>query len=294
MATTTTSIAAGALDKVIADSVIAFNEVDVMFPIVSQKQCPPGALTAQWSDYTKVDSSKVEEVTEGSNASAVTSIASASRSYTVIEHVIQADLTDLSVMGNADDLAGNTGDILGNAVAAKLDKDCVGLFGSFVQTESAAGTALNLGHIFGGLRQLRAAGAPAPYNLVMSDQGIWGSKGLRSLLVQGGNTGTNPVPHSLLGSEGQEMLSRGFVDRMGNIDIYFSNEIDDDVATLGDSASGMFSKGAIGLAIGPDGLWRIEPQRDASARITEYVATGFWKAGEVKDTFGVYILHDVS
>lgn len=294
MATTTTSVAAGALDKVIADSVIAFNEVNVMFPLVSSKQCPPGAITAQWADYTKVASSAVAETAEGTDHSTVQSIASASRSYTVIEHVIRADITDLSVMGSADDLSGNAGEILGNATAAKLDSDLVGLFSGFSQTEAGAGTALTLDHVFGALRQLRAAGAPAPYNLVMSDQGIWGSKGLRSLLVQGGNTGTNPVPHSLLGAEGQAFMSRGFVDRLGSIDIYFSNEINDDVASGGDTASGMFSAGAIGLAVGPDGLYRIEQERNASNRLTEYVSTGFWKAGEVKDAFGVYILSDVS
>jgi hypothetical protein len=294
MAITTTAVAAGALDKVIADSVIAFNEVNVMFPLISSKQAPMGSLTAQWSDYTKVSSGSVAETTEGSDHTTVTSITSAARSMTAIEHVIRADLTDMSVMGSTDDLTGNTGDILGNAVAAKLDADLVGLFSGFSQTSVGAGTALSLSGVFDALRQLRGAGAPAPYNLVMSDQGIWGDKGLRSLLVQGGNTGTNAVPHSLLGAEGQEFLSRGFVDRMGNIDIYFCNEISDDVASGGDSASGMFSAGAIGLAVGPKGLYGIEPQRDASARATEYVATGIWKAGEVKNNFGVYILHDVS
>jgi len=294
MATTTTSVAAGSLDKVIADSVIAFNEVNVMYPLISVKQAPMGSITAQWADYTKVNSSSVAETAEGTDHSTVQSITSAARSLTVIEHVIRADLTDLSVMGSADDLSGNTGDILGNAVGAKLDSDGVGLFSGFSQTESSAGTALTLDHVFGGMRQLRAAGAPAPYNLIMSDQGIWGAKGLRSLLIQGGNTGSNAVPHSLLGSEGQAFMSRGFVDTLGSINIYFSNEISDDVASGGDSASGMFSAGAIGLVVGPEGLYRVEPERNASNRLTEYVATGFWKAGEVKDSYGVYILHDVS
>ena len=78
------------------------------------------------------------------------------------------------------------------------------------------------------------------------------------------------------------------------IDVYFSNEIEDDVGSGGDSASFMFSKGAMGLAVGPEGLFRIETERNASFRSTEYVATGFWGEVESKDAFGVYILHDVS
>ena len=53
-----------------------------------------------------------------------------------------------------------------NAVAAKLDDDCVSLGTAFSQTECGAGTSLALSHAFGSMRQLRAAGAPFPYNLV--------------------------------------------------------------------------------------------------------------------------------
>jgi hypothetical protein len=56
----------------------------------------------------------------------------------------------------------------------------------------------------------------------------------------------------------------------------------------------MFSAGAMGLAVGPEGLMRIETERNASFRSTEYVATGFWGEVEVKDAFGVTILSDVS
>ena len=125
-------------------------------------------------------------------------------------------------------------------------------------------------------------------------QMIWGSKGMQGLLVDVAVTGSNAKPGSLLGEQGQEMLSRGFVTSIGGIDVYFSNEIEDDVSSGGDSASFMFSKGALGLAVGPEGLFRIETERNASFRSTEYVATGFWGEVETKDAFGVYILHDVS
>ena len=294
MAETDTGVAQGGLDKVIGDAIIAFNETNVMFPLVSVKQCPPGAITVQWPEYTAVASSSVGAATDGADYSTVTSITTTARTATVSEHVIRADVTDLAVMGNADDIAGNTGQILGNAVGAKLDADLTTLGKSFSQPECGAGTQLTLDHIFGGLRQLRAANAPAPYNLVMSDKGIFGAKGLQGLLVDVAVTGSNSKPASLLGEQGQEFLSRGFVTSLGGIDIYFSNEIDDDVSSGGDTASFMFSAGAMGLAVGPEGLMRIETERNASFRSTEYVATGFWGEVEVKDAFGVTILSDVS
>ena len=94
MAETDTGVAQGGLDKVIGDAIIAFNEVNVMFPLVSTKQCPPGAITVQWPEYTAVASSSVGAATDGSDYSTVTSVTTTARSATVSEHVIRADVTD--------------------------------------------------------------------------------------------------------------------------------------------------------------------------------------------------------
>ena len=183
MAETDTGVAQGGLGKIIGDAVIAFNHTNVMFPLVTVKQAVKGAITVQFPDYTKVASSSVGAGTDGADYTTVTSITTAARSCTVGEHVIRADVTDLASMGNAEDLTGNVGDILGNALAAKLDADLTALGTGFSQTESSAGTALALSHIFGAMRQLRAAGAPMPYNLVLSAKQVWGSKGLISLIL---------------------------------------------------------------------------------------------------------------
>jgi len=69
-------------------------------------------------------------------------------------------------MGSGDDVASQAGPALGNAVAAKLDDDLVTLGEAFSQTECGAGSSLALSHVFGAMRQMRAAGAPMPYSLV--------------------------------------------------------------------------------------------------------------------------------
>ena len=294
MAETDTGVAQGGLGKIIGDAVIAFNHVNVMLPLVTSKQAVKGAITVQFPDYTKVASSSVGAGTDGSDYTTVTSITTAARSATVSEHVIRADVTDLAVMGNADDLTGNVGAVLGNAVAAKLDDDLVELGKAFSQTECGAGTSLALSHIFGAMRQLRAAGAPFPYNLVLSPKQVWGSKGLIALTHDAAVTGSNAKPLSLLGNKGEEALATGMVGTFGGFNIYWSDQIDEDVSSGGDAAGFAFSKGAVGLAIGPEGLFRIETERNASFRSTEYVATGFWAETEIKDAFGVYVLSDVS
>ena len=302
MAETDTGVAQGGLGKIIGDAVIAFNHTNVMLPLVTSKQAVKGAITVQFPDYTKVASSSVAEVADGVDEADVTSITTAARSCTVSEHVIRADVTDLARMGNADDLVGNVGNILGNAVAAKLDDDLVELGKSFSQTECGAGSSLALSHIFGSMRQLRAAGAPFPYNLVLSPKQVWGGKGLISLThntaldTAGSSTTDTATARSigLLGSKGEEAINTGFVGNFAGFNVYWSDQIDEDVSSGGDAAGFAFSKGAVGLAIGPEGLIRIETERNASFRSTEYVAVGFWGQVEIKDAFGVYILSDVS
>ena len=294
MAETDTGVAQGGLGKVIGDAVIAFNHSNVMLPLVTSKQAVKGAITVQFPDYTKIASSSVAAATDGGDHTTVASVTTAARSATVSEHVIRADVSDLARMGNAEDLTGNVGAVLGNAVAAKLDDDLVELGKGFSQTQSSAGTELALSHIFGSMRLLRAAGAPFPYNLVLSPKQVWGPKGLLSLLHDDAVTGSNSKPMSLMGQKGEEAMANGWVGTIAGFNCYWSDQIDEDVSSGGDAAGFAFSKGAIGCAIGPEGLIRLETERNASFRTTEYVACGFWGEIEIKDAFGVYILTDVS
>ena len=288
MAETDTGVAAGGLGKIIGDAVIAFNHTNVMLPLVTTKQAVKGAITVGFPDYTKIASSSVDAVSDGADQSTVTSITTAARNCTISEHVIRADVSDLAVMGNADDLTGNVGQILGNAVAAKLDADLTALGTAFSQTECGAGTALALDHVFGSMRQLRAAGAPFPYNLVLSPKQVWGAKGLSGLLVDpsAGAQADNPLS--------QAKLANGEVGKIAGFNVYWSDQIEENVGSGGDAAGFAFSKGAVGLAIGSEGLIRIETERNASFRTTEYIAVGFWGQVEIKDAFGVYVLSDVS
>ena len=293
MALTNTSTAAGGLGRTIGDAVIAFNHVNVMFPLVTAQQAAMGSNHVNFSDWTKLTSSNVTEATQATTTTAV-AITTAARTATISEHVIASTVSDLVLMGSSDDIKGQAGTALGNAVAAKLDADLTALGTGFSQTEFGAGTELALSHIFGSMRQLKAASAPMPYNLVLSPKQVWGAKGLISLLHDDAVTGSNAKPMSLMGGKGEEAFQVGFVGSIAGFNVYWSDQIEENVGSGGDAAGFAFSKGAVGLAVGPEGLFRIETERNASFRSTEYVAVGFWGEVEIKDAFGVYILSDVS
>ena len=293
MALTNTSTAAGGLGRTIGDAVIAFNHVNVMYPLVTVQQAARGSNHVQFSDWTKLTSGNVTAATQATTTTAV-AITTAARTATISEHVIASTVSDLVLMGSGDDVEGQAGPALGNAVAAKLDDDLVELGKAFSQTECGAGTALALSHIFGSMRQLRSAGAPMPYNLVLSPKQVWGAKGIISLLHDDAVTGSNAKPMSMMGNKGEEAFSTGYVGSLAGFNIYWSDQIDEDVSSGGDAAGFAFSKGGLGLGVGADGLFRIAAERDEMLRATNYVATGFWGEVEIKDAYGVYVLSDVS
>ena len=293
MALTNTSTAAGGLGRTIGDAVIAFNHVNVMYPLVTVQQAAQGSNHVQFSDWTKLTSGNVTAATQATTTTAV-AITTAARTATITEHVIASTVSDLVLMGSGDDVEGQAGPALGNAVAAKLDDDLVELGKGFSQTEAAAGTALALSHIFGSMRQLRAAGAPMPYNLVLSPKQVWGAKGIISLLHDDAVTGSNAKPMSMMGNKGEEAMSAGYVTTLAGFNVYWSDQIDEDVGSGGDAAGFAMSKGAIGIGVGAEGLFRVATERDEMLRAVNYVATGFWGEIEVKDTFGVYIFTHVS
>ena len=275
MALTNTSTAAGGLGRTIGDSVIAFNHVNVMFPIVTVKQAARGSNHVNFSDWTKLTSGNVTAATQATTTTAV-AITTAARTATISEHVIAATVSDLVIMGSGDDITGQAGTTLGNAVAAKLDDDLVELGKGFSQTECGAGTSLALSHVFGSMRQLRAASAPFPYSLVLSPKQVWGSKGIISLLHDAAVTGSNSKPLSIMGNKGDEAMAAGYVGSLAGFDVYWSDQIDENVGSGGDAAGFAMSKGALGLGVGAEGLFRVALERDEMLRAVNYVATGFW------------------
>ena len=301
MALTNTTTAAGGLGKTLGDATIAFNHVNVMYPLVSVKQAVKGSNSVQFSDWTKLTSANVTPATQATATTAV-AITSAARTATISEHVIEADVSDLVLMGSGDGIDSNAGPALGNAVAARLDDDLVELGKSFSQTVAGAGSSLGLSDIFDSMRLLRAAGAPMPYSLVLSPKQVWGGKGIISLLHNtaidtAGSSTTDTAtarPIGMMGSKGEEAFQTGYVGSIAGFNVYWSDQIDENVGSDGDAAGFAMSKGAIGLGVGAEGLFRIRSERNEAARYTAYVAVGFWGEVEIKDTHGVYILSDVS
>ena len=101
-------------------------------------------------------------------------------------------------------------------------------------------------------------------------------------------------PIGLMGAKGDEAFQVGYVTSIAGFNVYWSDQINENVSSGGDAAGFAFSQGAVGLGVGAEGLFRVASERDEMLRAVNYVATGFWGEVEIKDAYGVYILTDVS
>ena len=274
-----------AADNILPDVVMAFKKTNVMAPLVWTAPAVQGAASVTFVDMTALTSGDVDSLGEtaeqGSDA-----VATGAHECIIANYVVRADISDLARLGSAYDLAGGVAENLGNACSLKLDDLLTDLMAGFSQTSGAAGTALSLDLFFDAARQLHAAGAPMPFSYVGNSKQIWGAKGIQGLIVasSSGTLADNPVSAS--------MLSNGYVGQLGGVNLYFSEEVTMDGND--DCPAGMFSKKALGLGISSAGLINLESQRDISYQATEYVASMKCGVIEVMDTFGVYMLTDVS
>ena len=274
-----------AADHILPDVVMAFKKKNVMAPLVWTAPAVSGASSVTFVDMTALTSGDVDDLGEtaeqGSDA-----VATGAHECIIKNYVVRADVSDLARLGSAYDLTGGVAENLANAASLKLDDLLTDLIAGFSQTSGAAGGALTLDQFFDAARQLHAAGAPMPFSYVGNSKQIWGAKGIQGLVVasSSGTLADNPVSAAMLGN--------GYVGQLGGVNIYFSEEVTMDGND--DCPAGMFSQKALGLGVSSAGLINVETQRDASYQSTEYVCSLKCGVIEVMDTFGVYMLTDVS
>lgn len=274
-----------ASDEILPEVVMAFKKTNVMSPLVWTATAPVGAASVTFVDMTALASSAVDAKNETQEQTS-DAVATGAHEAVIAQYVVRADISDLAKAGSSYDLVGGVVENLGQACSLKVDALTTALFSGFSQTSGSASNPLTLDQFFDAARMLHAAGAPMPFNYVGNSKQIWGAKGIQGLIVAS-STGTladNPVSAT--------MLQNGYVGTLGGVNLYFSEEIA--VDGNDDAPAGMFSQKAIGLGVSSLGLINIETQRDASYRHTEYVATVSCAAVEVMDTFGVYMITDLS
>lgn len=274
-------------------AIYQFQHANVTQGLVNMKACPPGSNQARFPIYDALASSNVQALGAGSEGDDIESdaITVGPTDVEVLRYGTRADLTDLAVHGNEQDLYTDAGKMLGNTMAAKFDDVIINLFDSFDNNAiDNSDSAITLANWFDAIQLLKADNAPTPYNAVLSVGQVWGTYGLSTLIGSDDFSAQSP--------QGDEFLGGGYVSKLAGVGIHYSPEIAEDETDDDDAAKGaMFSKQAIGVGYvdkGGGSFINMEAERDASKGLTELVCNGYFAAAQLVNNFGVELFTKVS
>lgn len=278
---------AGSLQEVIADSMVHFSKANVCLPLVTV-QARDKADTVTFPLYNlgsdQVTSADVTAHSEhDSTAISATALDSEKKTATLDMYSIRVPIHDEAKLSSADSPSEVVGQLVGNALGAKVDGLIVGNFGNFSNTSNDTSNGISIDDLFGAMGTLQANNAPAGYSMVHNPRAIWGTYGLSNDLVTSSQFGGSP-------SAQDEMLKTGFIGKLAGMDIYTTPEI---AISSNNAIGAVFSKMAIGFAYAGQ-LVNVEVERDAVRLKTDYVGSCFAGTCEIADAYGVELTHKVT
>ena len=287
MAVNDTGDLAGSLVEVLSDAMVHFSKANVTLPLVMQ-EVRDKADTITFPVYNlgsaTVTSADVASHSEhDSNEIGATELDSVKKTITLDMFSIRVPIHDEAVLSNANDVTGIAGELVGNAIAAKVDSLIVANFDNFSNTSNDTSNGISVDDIFAALGTLQAESAPAPYAMVHHPRAVYGTYGLSNDLVTSNQFGGSP-------SSQDDMLKTGFLGTLAGIDVYTTPEIS---ISSNNAIGAVFSKMAIGFGYAGE-MMRVEVERKAAALRTDYVGSIFCGTAELADTYGVELQHKVT
>ena len=282
MANTTTTTLNDLIANVVQEALFVASERSIMRGLVRNYNVPKNTgTTLQVPLYP---AQTAQDLTEGTDMDAGASDVAVSTNVKTIalaEVGIMTTVSDLAINHSVSNVIADLGKLFGEAVAKKIDQKLTALFSGFSTYAFGSATdtqsTLTAAGLFKAAATLKAAAVPGPYF------GVFHPKAIYNVKANLTNTFVNPNGGATVVNQA---LSEGFVGRIAGIDIYESSNVAEDSATS--VVNGVFSRDALGLAIGQD--IKISTQRDESKRATEVVCTSVLGVSELHDTYGVQVV----
>jgi len=273
----TSSIGSELYTNILQEAIFTATEQSVARAVARNYNLAAGAgKTFQVPVYPSVSAGDVTEGTDMSN----TAVNPTSVTITLAEIGVMATVTDLMLESSPFDVAADIGNILGRAVAEKVDTDFAALFSSFSTSLGNDATEFSASMLFQAAAQLRSVNAPGPYYCVVHPKAAYALK--KELATNGGNN----IP--ALSEPGNQALQTGVIGSIAGITVVEHSLVP--TSSSDGYVGAVFSRDAIGVAVGREP--RLEQQRDASLRASELVMTMTTGEAILKNTYGVTLLMD--
>lgn len=267
------------LPSIVAEAMFVASERSIMRNLVKNFTLPLGnGKTVTVPRYPVQSADLVLEGTDLTN----TSVSTDGAVLTVSTVGIMTTVTDFARMTSASDVIADIGQLFGDAIARKIDKDLIALFDGFSVALGDGTAAISAADIFKAVAKLRANAVPgSDLYCVLHPEVAYDLKANMT------NTFANPNAGIL---QNEAMMS-GYVGMLAGVPVFESSNFANS-GNAGDYKGAVFHRDALGLAILQD--IKIETQRDASLRADELVATAVYGVGELYDGYGVELHFDSS
>ena len=206
----------------------------------------------------------------------------ASKTITLAEHVVFAEVTDFLRDSAQENVIAGLATQSGLALAEGLDKELIALFAdnSITQSVGSAGSDNVAADIMKAAALIRANKYTGPMFAIVNPIQAYG--------IKAAMTATNSYQNATM--VGSEALSQYFVGQIGGVTILESANVAVDVN--GDSTGCVFAPAAFGLA--QRGGVTMEEQRNAAKRSTDVVLTAVAGAGILRPELAVKLVGDAT
>jgi len=241
----------------------------------------PG-VSHRFNKFSEITAGDATEGDDYTNTSALDT--SGGTTVTAGEKVVIVPITDLAKRGynwGPEELIANAGRACGLAMAKKFDKDVLALNSSLGTSKNASGTALTAAEFMLYMEALAANDAPEPYCAVFHPWGWY------EFVTESASPIIDAAKSDRVGAE---FWGTGFVQEIMGVACFRSTNVPSENAAA-DRGGVFMSSWAIGCVLCED--MKIEPQRDASARLTELVCTMTYGVGVIDNTMGFQLLQDI-
>ena len=237
------NFAGGLLEVIESEALIKFSEANVTVPLVTLKGEPKAdqiTFIAYNSGSNVLTSADVAATAEGT-VTPSTQLDTEKKTATLDMYSVMVPMYDEAQLSNADNIASNVGELIGNALASKADALLNALFDGFSNAVGSSSSALSVDNLFDALSNLKQNSAMGQPHAVLDPRQIWGTYGVHNDLV----TATQ-----FAGAGVQDEGARsGFVSRIAGIDIHSSPEFTEASNAV---KGGVFVSGALGMGYAGD------------------------------------------
>lgn len=240
-----------------------------------------GANPRNSYEYNQATASTIAETDDLTSSAFTPSLA---QTLTPAEIGEQFFVTDLRASSSLpEDVIRDGAQELGMAAGDKVEADLVGLFSSLTGgTIGAAGTVITWGYLAAAIGQARNASKSTGVQLSAVIHGYQWSVLAKSASVAGASVVNSPAYT-------EEITRTGYVANFMGVPIY---QVYSDPDAEDDFTGGVFPKKA--LAIDWRRPIRIEPERDASRRGTEFNMSAVYAKGVWRPALGIQMTFDAS